>query len=124
MISHRYEAGGAHERSGVPAVPDRVSKLRDNPPSHKKSLPFLLLLYVLNGNHDPHKVQGLNLALALLSFGVSFFMGWDLLPVGLVFLGAAVVNELNLWCIKRFFGYPLPAGTGDLLAEIQRWSAK
>ncbi|HTX18296.1 MAG TPA: hypothetical protein VMG34_06525 [Bacteroidota bacterium] len=124
MTSHRYEYGGAFAHSGLPHVRDRASEVRDNLHPHGRCLPFLLFLYLLNGNHDPRKVQGLNLVLALFSFAGSLLLGWNLFLLGMAFVGVAIVNELNLWCIRRFTDFTLPSGPCDVLAEIQRWSER
>ena len=82
-------------------------------------LPFISLLYILNGNHDPRKVQRLNIGLAILFSAGGIFSGWDLLPVGFLFVAVAVVNGANLWYIKKHTYYSLHPVRRDILSQIE-----
>ena len=108
-----------------------------NPPLHRDTteqtvsrqadggmLPFLSLLYILNGNHDPRKVQWLNVCLAAAFLLAGFFVGWDLYSVALVFVGIALVNAANCWVLRRFGRRRIYPGRGDLLSQIEFWSRR
>jgi hypothetical protein len=63
---------------------------------------FLLsLVYILNGNHDPKKVQRLNLFLVSIFFMVGLFLDQGLLPFGFAFLSIALVNGINVWVVQN-----------------------
>jgi hypothetical protein len=62
---------------------------------------FLSLVYILNGNHDPKKVQRLNLFLVSIFFMVGLFLDQGLLPFGFAFLGIALVNGINVWVVQN-----------------------
>lgn len=64
-------------------------------------LPFLALLYILNGNHDPRKVQLLNIVLAA-SFCLygSFFDG-TLMPIGILLIGVVLLNGVTAWIVRN-----------------------
>ena len=62
---------------------------------------FLSLVYILNGNHDPKKVQRLNLFLVSIFFMVGLFLDQGLLPFGFAFLGIAFVNGINVWVVQN-----------------------
>ena len=121
MTSQRYEYTGASTRSAVEPAYRRASEVPHRSARHNGPLP-LLLLYILNGNHDPRKVQWLNGALAVCSFAGGLVVGWNLFPIGIAFVVIAAVNALNLWCLRRFTNYTPLVGPKDLLAEIQRRS--
>jgi hypothetical protein len=68
----------------------------------KRTRVFLLsLVYILNGNHDPKKVQRLNLFLVSIFFMVGLFLDQGLLPFGFAFLGIAFVNGINVWVVQN-----------------------
>ncbi len=85
-------------------------------------LPFISLLYILNGNHDPRKVQKLNIGLTILFLAGGLVSGWDLLPVGFLFAAVAMVNGANLWYIKRHTYYSLHPVPQDILTQIELWT--
>ena len=62
------------------------------------------LVYILNGNHDPKKVQGLNLVLVGNFFMVGFIFNQDLLPFGFAFSGIALLNGVNMSVVQNFSG--------------------
>ena len=63
---------------------------------------FLLsLVYILNGNHDPKKVQRLNLFLVSIFFMVGLCLDQGLLPFGFAFLSIALVNGINVWVVQN-----------------------
>ena len=88
----------------------------------RRLLPFISLLYILNGNHDPRMVQRLNIFLALLFVIGGVLSGWDLLPVGCLFAAIAAVNGANLWYIKRRSNYSLYPVSRDILTQIELWT--
>ena len=62
---------------------------------------LLSLVYILNGNHDPKKVQRLNLVLVSLFFALGLFFNQDLLPFGFAFSGIALINGVNVWIVQN-----------------------
>ncbi len=71
----------------------------------KRTRLFLLsLVYILNGNHDPKKVQKLNLVLVSLFLTVGFFLNQDMLLFGFAFSGIALVNGINVWIVQNLSG--------------------
>ncbi|MGA7160864.1 MAG: hypothetical protein WBZ48_07670 [Bacteroidota bacterium] len=69
---------------------------------------LLSLVYILNGNHDPKKVQRLNLVILAIFFAIGFFVDPALLPLGVAFLAIALVNGVNVLVVKK-----LSAGARD-----------
>jgi len=68
----------------------------------KRTRVFLLsLVYILNGNHDPKKVQRLNLFLVSIFFMVGLFLDQGLLPFAFAFSGIAIVNGINVWIVQN-----------------------
>ena len=68
----------------------------------KRTRIFLFsLVYILNGNHDPKKVQRLNLVLVSIFFMIGLFLDQGLLPFGFAFLGIALVNGINVWIVQN-----------------------
>ncbi|MGA9407842.1 MAG: hypothetical protein WBW71_11990 [Bacteroidota bacterium] len=65
---------------------------------------LLSLVYILNGNHEPKKVQGLNLVLLVIFFMVGFIFNQDLLPFGFAFSGIALLNGVNMLVVQNFSG--------------------
>ena len=59
------------------------------------------LAYILNGNHDPKKVQALNLVILAILFAVGFFVNQALLPFGFAFSGIALLNGVNVLIVKK-----------------------
>jgi len=59
------------------------------------------LVYILNGNHDPKKVQGLNLVLLALFFAIGFFFNQDFLPFGFAFSGIVLVNGIIVLVVQK-----------------------
>jgi hypothetical protein len=75
MSSQVYRYGGTTVADSATIGRGRTSE-RDNRLDKVGILPFLLLLYILNGNHDPRKVQRLNIVLSTLFLaGGLFFDG-------------------------------------------------
>ena len=81
-------------------------------------VPLLSLVYILNGSHDPKKVQRLNLTLSAIFFAVGFFFNQDLLQVGFIFLGVALVNGVNVWIVKNLKGNAWDPLEGNILSYV------
>jgi hypothetical protein len=121
---HTQEHGIGARAVNAHNIVRRKDKRRkeDNVRESGRLLPFISMLYILNGNHDPRKVQGLNIALAILFLAGGMFSGWDLLPVGFVFAAVAVVNGANLWYIKKRTYYSQHPFPRDILTQIELWT--
>ncbi len=59
------------------------------------------LMYILNGNHDPKKVQKLNLLLLAIFFTAGLFLNPSLLPLGFFFSGIVLVNGVIGWLVQN-----------------------
>jgi hypothetical protein len=62
---------------------------------------LLSLVYILNGNHDPKKVQRLNLVLLAIFFTAGLFLNPSLLPLGFFFSGLVLVNGVIGWLVQN-----------------------
>jgi hypothetical protein len=111
-------------RVGKSALRKLTIKKESNVRAKRDLLPFISLLYILNGNHNPRSVQRLNVGLAILFFAGGVFSGWDLLPVVLLFAAVAVVNGANLWYLKKRGDFSLHPAPKDILTQIELRSKK
>jgi hypothetical protein len=68
----------------------------------KRTRVFLFsLVYILNGNHDPKKVQRLNLVLVSIFFMIGLFFDQGFFLFGFAFLGIALVNGINVRVVQN-----------------------
>lgn len=124
MICQEYRfSGTAMTADNVTVDMVRVNERNDS--LEKRSmLPALSLLYVLNGNHDPRKVQRLSIVLSILFLAGGLFFRWDLLTAGFLFAGAAVVNGVTFWYIQNFSDDSVLPVQGDILSHIELWTGR
>ena len=76
------------------------------------------LVYILNGNHDPKKVQRLNLVLVSIFFIIGLFLDQGLLPFGFAFLGIVLVNGINVWIVQNLSGHVWNPVEREITAQI------
>ena len=77
-------------------------------------------MYILNGNHDPKKVQRLNLVLVSIFLIVGLFLDQDLLPFGFVFSGITLVNGINVWIVQNLNGNAWNPVEREIAVQIHR----
>ena len=87
----------------------------------KRTRVFLFsLVYILNGNHDPKKVQRLNLVLVSIFFMIGLFLDQGLLPYGFAFLGIAFVNGINVWIVQNLSDHVWNPVEREITVQIHR----
>jgi hypothetical protein len=70
--------------------------------THTALIPFLVLVYIFNGSHDPKKVHWLNIILSAVFFVAGFFLDPDFLFVGAIFFAIALSNIACVWIVQNF----------------------
>ncbi len=104
--SNRFNEAAAVPKSA--GFDSRLAKEKILRFRNKGAIPFLCIHYILNGKHEPQKIQWLNIALAAFFFAGGFFLDPDLFLVGFIFSGIAVINGLNQtimnWLCPRMHG--------------------
>lgn len=64
-------------------------------------IPFLVLAYILNGSHDPKKVQWLTFILSAVFFVAGIALNPDFLLVGTIFFAIALTNIACVWIVQN-----------------------
>ncbi|HTR80644.1 MAG TPA: hypothetical protein VMM58_03370 [Bacteroidota bacterium] len=78
----------------------------------------LSLQYILNGNHQPKKVQTVNLLLCAIFLAGGLWVSHELFSACFVFAGVALINWIN-WRMAKKLGQhqPLPE-EGDIFTRM------
>lgn len=77
--------------------PEESAKQR----THTVVIPFLILVYIFNGSHDPKKVHWLNIILSVIFFIAGLVFNPDLLMVGTLFFTIALTNIACVWVVQN-----------------------
>jgi hypothetical protein len=86
--------------------------------THMVVIPFLILVYIFNGSHDPKKVHWLNIILSTVFLGAGIIFNQDFLSVGTMFLAIALTNIASVWIVQNFgMGVESPA-IGEILSQL------
>ena len=88
--------------------------------SENAVLPFVALLYILNGNHDPRKVQLLNIVLAAVFCFYGFFFDGSLMSIGILMIGVAILNGATAWIVRSSGVERWNPLESDLLFHVRR----
>jgi hypothetical protein len=102
---------------------NRKANVRIYPPEERTNrfrifLPFLILVYIFNGSHDPKKVHCVNCALSAIFFAAALLIDPDFLLIGIMFFAVALANIVIVWILQNFGrGAWSPAQT-EILSQL------
>jgi hypothetical protein len=85
---------------------------------HTAVIPFLVLVYIFNGSHDPKKVHWLNLILSAIFFVAAVILNPDFLLVGIMFFAIALTNIACVWIVQNFGRSVWSPAVGEILAQL------
>jgi hypothetical protein len=81
-------------------------------------IPFLVLVYVFNGSHDPKNVHWLNLMLSAVFFVVGTILNPDFLLAGTMFFAIALTNIACVWIVQNFGRSSWSPAAGEILSQL------
>ena len=85
---------------------------------HTAVIPFLVLVYIFNGSHDPKKVHWLNLILSAIFFVAAVILNPDFLLVGIMFFAIALTNIACVWIVQNFGRSVWSPAVGKILSQL------
>ncbi len=86
--------------------------------THTVVIPFLVLVYIFNGSHDPKKVHWLNIILSAVFFVAGIIFNQDFLLVGTMFFAIALTNIASVWIVQNFGMGVESAAIGEILSQL------
>ena len=81
-------------------------------------LPFLVLLYIFNGCHDPKKVHRLNIMLSAVFFAGGLLVNSDFLLPGFMFAVIAVTNIVCVRIVQTFCRHTWSPAEGEIFSQV------
>jgi hypothetical protein len=81
-------------------------------------IPFLVLVYVFNGSHDPKKVHCLNIILSGIFFVAGIIINPDYLFVGTMFFAIVFTNIACVWIVQNFGKSVWSPAVGEILSQL------
>lgn len=81
-------------------------------------LPFLVLVYIFNGSHDPIKVRCLNCILSAFFFAGGLFVDPDFLLIGVMFFAIALANIVSVWILQNFGRGAWSPAQAEILSQV------
>ncbi len=105
-------------KRAAPRVSTRVEKEKAFHFGKRTMILLLSLVYILNANHDPKKVQSLNLFLMTAIFTAGLFLNSSLLPLGFFFLGIVLVNGVIGWLVRNSSGNEWNPAEREIAVQI------
>lgn len=85
---------------------------------HMVVIPFLVLVYIFNGSHDPKNVHWLNSILSAVFFTAGLVLDPDFLMVGTMFFAIAVTNAACVWIVQNFGMSAWSPAVGEILSQL------
>lgn len=86
--------------------------------THTAVIPFLVLVYIFNGSHDPKKVQWLNIILSAVFFVAGIILNPDFLLVCTMFFAIALTNIACVWIVQNFGRSVCSPAVGEILSQL------
>jgi len=86
--------------------------------THTAVTPFLVLVYILNGSHDPKKVHWLNVILSAVFFVAGIIVNPDFLLVGTMFFSIALTNIACVWIVQNYGRSLRSPAAGEILSQL------
>jgi hypothetical protein len=86
--------------------------------THTVVIPFLVLVYIFNGSHDPKKVHWLNIILSAVFFVAGIILNPDFLLVGTMFFAIALTNIACVWIVQNFGRRVWSPAVGEILSQL------
>ena len=86
--------------------------------THMAVIPFLVLVYIFNGSHDPKKVHWLNAILSAVFFVVGIIVNPDFLMVGAMFFSIALTNIACVWIVQNYGRSVWNPAAGEILSQL------
>jgi hypothetical protein len=86
--------------------------------THTLMIPFLVLIYIFNGSHDPKKVHWVNIILSALFISAGIILNPDFLLVGMMFFAIALSNVACVWIVQNFGGNAWSPAIGEILSQL------
>ena len=86
--------------------------------THAVVIPFLVLVYIFNGSHDPKKVHWLNIILSAVFFVAGIILNPDFLLVGTMFFAIALTNIACVWIVQNFGRSVWSPAVGEILSQL------
>lgn len=81
-------------------------------------IPFLVLVYIFNGSHDPRKVNWLNIILSSIFFVAGIILNLDFLLVGTMFFAIALTNIACVWVVQNFGRNVWNPAVGEIRSQL------
>ncbi len=86
--------------------------------THTVIIPFLILVYIFNGSHDPKKVHWLNIIVSAVFFVAGIIFNPDFLLVGTMFFAIALANIACVWIVQHFGRSVWRPAVGEILSQL------
>jgi hypothetical protein len=81
-------------------------------------LPFLVLVYIFNGSHEPKKVHCVNSVLSAFFFAGGLFIDPDFLMIGVMFFAIALANIVSVWIVRNFGRGAWSPAQAEILSQV------
>jgi len=86
--------------------------------THAAVIPFLVLVYIVNGSHDPKKVDWLNIILSAAFFAAGITLNPDFLFVGTMFFAITLANIASVWVVQNLGESVWSPALGEILSQL------
>jgi hypothetical protein len=86
--------------------------------THTMVIPFLVLVYIFNGSHDPKNVHWVNIILSAVFFVAGIVLNPNFLLVGTMFFAITLTNIGCVWIVKNFGMNVWSPAVGEILSHL------
>ena len=81
-------------------------------------IPFLVLVYIINGSHDPKKMDWLNASAGFVFCCAGIFLNADFFFIGIMFFAIVLANIVCVWVVQNFHWNVRSAALGEIVSQL------
>ena len=86
--------------------------------AHMAMIPFLVLVYIINGSHDHKKMHWLNASAGFVFCCAGIFLNSDFFFIGIMFFAITLANIVCVWVVQNFRWNVRSAALGEIVSQL------